>query len=60
MNVNNITVDIGDLVEVRFDNGAPHTETGTVTRINSVLGIIEIDNGVNSVVCKDFWTITKL
>jgi hypothetical protein len=56
-----VDVTEGELVEVTFDNQGPDlTVTGLVVAVDAEVGVVEIDDGVNNIICKDFWKIKRL
>jgi hypothetical protein len=57
-----VTIDVapGDLVTVAFDQSPVLEKTGTVVAIDNANSLIEINDGFNDIVCKDFWYIIRL
>lgn len=55
-----VDVVVGDSVTVKFERNNQEDVTGTVTATDAALGIVEVDDGVNLIICKDFWKIIKL
>ena len=56
----NISLGIGDSVEVRFALGGQGTVVGTVTAIDPRNSIVEVSSGGDSYIFKDFNYIKKL